>query len=354
MLPVRDDHAALLDAATPCIDVRSPGEFARGAVPGAINLPLLTDDERAEVGICYKRRGRDAAVALGHQLVRGETKAVRVTAWRDFAACNPRAAIYCARGGLRSAIAQRWLADVGKPLARVAGGFQALRGACIATLERARHRPLVLVGGRTGVGKTRVVRGAASGIDLEALANHRGSAFGGREQPQPTPIAFENALAVALLRLPETTTVPLEDEGRTIGRLVIPEPLFDAMQRAPIALLETTDEARVHNILTEYVLQAPAPQTQLPAALARIARRLGGSRYRRIAGLMNAAFAAGDPRDHGDAHRQWIRALLEHYYDPMYDHQLATKAARIAMRGDAGQVAAHLAEAQGATTAVGT
>ena len=347
MLPVRDDHIALLGEATPCIDVRSPGEFARGAVPGAVNLPLLTDAERAEVGICYKRRGRDAAVALGHRLVQGETKAARVASWRDFAARHPQAAIYCARGGLRSAMAQRWLADAGEHVARVAGGFQALRRVCIAILERARQRSFVLVGGRTGVGKTRLVRGARSGIDLEELAGHRGSAFGGHERPQPTPIAFENALAVALLRVPEATTAALEDEGRTIGRLAIPESLFDAMRQAPIVLLETADAERVDNILTEYVLEAPAPRVRLPAALDRITRRLGGSRHRQIAGLMDAAFAAGDPHDNREAHRRWIRALLKHYYDPMYDHQLAGKAARIALRGNAKQVAAYLAEAQG-------
>ncbi len=347
MLPIRDDHATLLRAATPAIDVRSPGEFARGAVPGAVNLPLLTDDERAQVGICYKAKGQAAAVALGHQLVSGAARRERIARWRDFATENRDAVFYCARGGLRSAIAQEWLAEDGVPRARVHGGFKALRQTCLAVLEQARCRRLLLVGGRTGTGKTRLVRGVPHSIDLEGLANHRGSAFGGLPTPQPPPIAFENALAAALLRLPPDAPIALEDEGRNIGRLAIPAPVLDAMRNAPIVLLEIPEPERVENILREYVLEADRPQERLPAALARIERRLGGARYREIAAQMEAAFAAGPPAQHPAPHRQWIRALLKHYYDPMYDHQLAGKRERVVLRGDAAQVAGYLAQATG-------
>ena len=348
MLPMRDDHATLLRDATPAIDVRSPGEFARGAVPGAVNLPLLMDDERARVGICYKAKGRAAAVALGHRLVSGPTRGERIARWRTFALAHSDAVFYCARGGLRSAIAQQWLAEEeGVSRARVRGGFKALRQTCLATLGQAPSRPLLLVGGRTGVGKTRLLGGVRHSIDLEGLANHRGSAFGGLPTPQPTPVAFENALAAALLRLPRDAPIALEDEGRTIGRLAIPAPMFDAMRRSPIVLLEASEAARVEHILREYVLQADAPQERLPAALARIERRLGGGRYRQIAAQMTAAFAAGDPAQHPAPHREWIHALLKHYYDPMYDHQLAGKRERVVLRGDATQVRAHLTQAIG-------
>ena len=347
MLPMRDDHATLLRDATPAIDVRSPGEFARGAVPGAVNLPLLMDDERARVGICYKAKGREAAVALGHRLVSGPTRGERIARWRTFALAHQDAVFYCARGGLRSAIAQQWLAGDGVSRARVRGGFKALRQACLATLGQAPSRPLLLVGGRTGAGKTRLLRGVRHSIDLEGLANHRGSAFGGLPTPQPTPVAFENALAAALLGLPRDAPIALEDEGRTIGRLAIPAPVFDAMRRSPIVLLEASEAARVEHILREYVLQADAPQERLPAALARIERRLGGVRYRQIAAQMNAAFAAGPAAQNLAPHREWIRALLTHYYDPMYDHQLAGKHERVVLRGDAAQVRAYLTRAIG-------
>ncbi len=344
-LPVRDDHAALLRDATPAIDVRSPGEFARGAVPGAVNLPLLTNEERAQVGIRYKAKGRAAAVALGHDLVRGQAKRERLEAWRAFALDHGDAVLYCARGGLRSAIAQQWLAESGVTRPRVHGGFKALRQTCLAVLEQAPARRLLLIGGRTGAGKTRLLRRVRGGIDLEALANHRGSAFGGYCTPQPAPVAFENALAAALLGVRQDAPIILEDEGRTVGRLAIPTPLFDAMRTAPIVLLETPDAERVDNILREYVLDAERARERLPAALARIERRLGGARYRQIAARMTAAFAAGAPAQHPLAHREWIRALLKHYYDPMYDHQIAGKAARIVLRGDAERVAAYLAAA---------
>ena len=340
---VVDDHANILRDARPLIDVRSPSEFRRGSVPGSANLPLLTDDERVAVGKIYKTDGRDAAVALGHELVADDNKASRVAAWRAFAVKHPNALITCWRGGLRSQIAQTWLAEAGIDLPRVAGGFKALRHVCLDTIEAAGARRFVVVGGRTGAGKTRIVQAAPAHVDLETVANHRGSAFGGLPTPQPPPVTFENALAVALLRLAPDAPVVVEDESRTIGRLAIPVALYNAMQQAPIALLEVEDPDRVDNIYREYVVDADDPEPHLTASLARIERRLGGVRYRELAALMDAAFRADAPgRD--DAHRLWIRRLLAYYYDPMYDYQLAGKTDRIAMRGDRAEVATYLAE----------
>lgn len=341
-LPAMHDYARILREGCPLIDVRSPTEFRRGTVPGAVNLPLLDDDERAAVGKTYKQHGSEAAVALGHQLVSGATKATRVAAWQNFAARHPETVITCWRGGLRSAIVQQWLTDAGTELARVAGGFKALRRFCLDTIQSAgESRRFILVGGRTGSGKTRVVQGAPAYVDLEAHANHRGSAFGGMPTPQPTPVSFENALAVALLKQPQNATIALEDESRTIGRLALPETLYNAMQQAPIALLDVDDEVRIGNIYQEYVVDADDPEHHLTTGLSRIERRLGGVRYREIAALMEAAFKADAPQRR-NAHREWIKRLLEYYYDPMYDYQLAGKKDRVVMRGDAGDVADHL------------
>lgn len=343
-MPATDDYAAILKRSLPLIDVRAPAEFVGGAVPGAVNLPLLDDAERAAVGKAYKARGRDAAVALGHRLVDGETKAARLAAWRAFATDHPEAMVYCWRGGLRSEIVQRWLAASGIEVPRIAGGFKALRRFCLDIIAGSPARRFVLVGGRTGCGKTATVRRAAAHLDLEALANHRGSAFGGLPAPQPSPVAFENALAVALLKLDPAAPVVVEDESRTIGRLAIPEPLFDAMGRAPIALLVVPDDQRIDNIYQEYVVEATAPRKHLTNALAHIERRLGGSRYREIAALMGEAFAAVDRCESRELHREWIGRLLRYYYDPMYDYQLQGKAERIAVQGDGSQIEAYLAD----------
>ena len=342
--PLLADYEAILRCARPLIDVRSPVEFARGQIPGAVNLPLLADAERDAVGKEYKARGRDAAVALGHRLVGGDVKASRVAAWHDFAVAHPEAVITCWRGGLRSEIAQTWLAEAGVELPRVAGGVKALRRFGLDVIEESgARRRFVLVGGRTGTGKTLVVRNAHANVDLEALANHRGSAFGAFPTPQPPPVTFENALAVALLRLPAAEPIVVEDESRTIGRLALPEPLYEAMGRAPIALLDVEYPQRVDNIYREYVLDAVEPAEHLPIRLARIEPRLGGVRYREVAELMRSAFESGDA-DQRAAHHRWIERLLRYYYDPMYDYQLESKMDRVVVRGGVDEVAAYLGD----------
>lgn len=337
------DYESLLRSARPLIDVRSPAEFARGKLPDAVNLPLLADEERDAVGKEYKARGRDAAVALGQRLVAGDVKASRIAAWHEFAVAQPQAVITCWRGGLRSEIAQAWLAEAGVELPRVAGGVKALRRFGLDVIAKSSaQRRLVVVGGRTGTGKTLVVRRAEVHIDLEALANHRGSAFGGFPTPQPPPVTFENALAGALLRLPVSEPIVVEDESRTIGRLALPEPFYQAMGRAPIALLEVDYAQRVDNIHREYVLDAADPDQHLPARLERIEPRLGGVRYREVAALMHAAFEATDPDEQRAGHHGWIERLLRYYYDPMYDYQLKGKMDRVVMRGGADEVTEYL------------
>ena len=334
---------ALLAENVPLIDIRAPAEFAQGAFPASVNLPLLTDAERHEVGLTYGKDGQDAALARGHELVSGTVRAERTRAWARFAESHCGCWLYCWRGGLRSRIAQSWLEKEGIAVPRVAGGYKTLRRACLATLEGAAgdsKRWLVLAG-RTGSGKTRVASGLANAIDLEGLANHRGSAFGALPGGQPTPIAFENALAVAYLKH-DAPTLILEDESRTIGRLALPAAWHERMGAAPLALLEATTEERIRNIGSEYVEQPLAggvsPEDlhgRLAESLDRIRKRLGGDRHARIRAALDEGFGNG-------GHEQWIRLLLEWYYDPMYDYQLASKRRRIVFRGNAAAVTEYL------------
>jgi tRNA 2-selenouridine synthase len=336
----------------PLIDTRAPLEFAKGAFPNAINLPLMTDQERAKVGTCYKKHGQEAAIKLGHQLVKGEVKAERVAAWQAFAEQHPQGYLYCFRGGLRSQISQQWLQEAGHPYPRISGGYKAMRRYLIDTLERRiPEMPLVILGGRTGCAKTHLLTSLPRFIDLEGLANHRGSAFGKRIGGQPAQIGFENALAIALLKLHHQhgdQPIVVEDESHLIGRNAIPHSLQQAMQNAPLVLLDVTLEQRVEHSYHDYILDnLQALQQQfgeqqgfelfadgLREAMSKLRRRIGDLRYRELLALLEQGLADhlnGQP----EHHKAWIEPLLTEYYDPMYDYQLTKKQPRIVFRGDA-------------------
>lgn len=334
------DYRRLFLDDAPLLDTRAPGEFARGAFPCATSLPLMNDAERAAVGTCYRQRGQAAAIALGHELVSGSVREQRLAAWSAFARAHPQGFLYCFRGGLRSQIVQQWLAEVGIHYPRVVGGYKAMRRFLLDTLDaRARLGHFVLVAGATGSGKTRALRGLPRAIDLEGLARHRGSAFGRLLEAQPSQIDFENALAIALLRL-ESGPGPvfLEDEGRLIGRLALPESLRERMAASPLLVIEEPLAARVQVLLEDYVVDLGARfraargsdasachEERLLGDLERIRRRLGGERQLRIAALLRAAFAEQRRSGSIDAHRAWIERLLVEYYDPMYAHQMAQR-----------------------------
>lgn len=340
----RVDLEALLAGTTPFLDVRAPAEHARGAVPRSVNLPLLDDDERHQVGLTYKTRGQDAAVARGHELVSGDVREARERAWLKHVEDHPDTWMYCWRGGQRSEIAQRWLAGRGVDLPRVPGGFKALRHACLDVLDRApTEKKWIVLAGRTGSGKTDVLGTLGNAIDLEGRAAHRGSAFGATDRPQPAPVNFENTLAVDYLRH-RGGTVVVEDESRTIGRLAVPEAWHAHMQTVPLALLEVPMAVRVANIEREYVagplyrgIPPAALYARLSDALGRIRRRLGGDRHRRIQAELDNAFMAAA------GHGAWIERLLTWYYDPMYDYQLSGKRERVVIEGGPEEVRAFLA-----------
>ncbi|MCB1684130.1 MAG: tRNA 2-selenouridine(34) synthase MnmH [Pseudomonadales bacterium] len=339
------DLGALLRADTPFIDLRSPGEFAAGAVPCAVNLPLLTDVERARVGKTYKDAGQGAAIRLGHSLVEGKTKAERLSRWQDFITGHPQAWLYCWRGGLRSETVQTWLAESGIHIPRVAGGFKALRHHCLETLARApeAQREWLVLGGKTGSGKTQLLQTISWSIDLEGLANHRGSAFGARTTEQPAPIGFENALAVAYIKHQHPRLL-LEDESRLIGRMAIPPAWHARMQRSPLLILEVDKAIRCANICREYIDEPLAAGTAASAlfdhyhrAIDKIRRRLGGQRTSAIHQELRRGFETG-------AHEAWVMRLLEWYYDPMYDYQLGKKRTRVIAEGDRQDLAVLLEE----------
>lgn len=362
-LPVIDDLYSLFVSATPLLDVRAPVEFQAGAFPNATNCPLMDDQDRAEIGKRYKQQGQDAAIALGLARVSGATKMQRVAAWQAFAHQYPDGVLYCFRGGLRSRIAQQWLFEAtGIDYPRVQGGYKRMRRFLLQQLEvlPGRIRPVIL-SGRTGAGKTLFLHTFQQQVDLEGLANHRGSAFGGQPSPQPSQIQFENALAVGLLRKVHQgmADLLLEDEGRKIGSLHVPDTLFQRMAQAPVVVLEVPDAERVEHSYREYVEDAlqryiawhggdalqgqQAFQAYWQASLDKIQQRLGGERYQHANRLLQQAFRQHNEEGGTAAYYDVVRFLLLEYYDPMYDYQLSRKRGRVIYAGGSDAVRAFLA-----------
>ena len=154
----------------PFIDTRAPIEFQRGSFPSAVNIPLMSDDEREQVGVCYKEQGEQAAVALGHQLVSGNAKEERVAAWIEHVKRHENAALFCFRGGLRSKTVQSWLATSGYQVPLVNGGYKALRSFLLTSLEECLSElNLVVIGGRTGVAKTALLNEACDTLRLSLI-----------------------------------------------------------------------------------------------------------------------------------------------------------------------------------------
>lgn len=350
-LPETDRYPELFLGDAPMLDVRAPVEFAQGAFPAASNVPLMNDTERHKIGIRYQQKGQEAAIALGHQLVQGDVKAERVERWVAFAKAHPHGCLYCFRGGLRSRIAQQWLHEAGVNYPRVTGGYKAMRHFLLEELERnTQTLPLIVLSGRTGTGKTRLLNRFPNPVDLEGLARHRGSSFGRMLTEQPSQIDFENALSVALMKArhkAEEQSVFVEDEGHLIGRRALPVCLRKRMQQAALVVLEQPLASRVEIILEDYVIDMSqafrerdgeepgfaAFRQYLLGALQRIRKRLGGLRHQQLEDIMEAALDAQQRHNDLDGHREWITALLRDYYDPMYDYQLEQKAGRILRRG---------------------
>ncbi|MDB2602250.1 tRNA 2-selenouridine(34) synthase MnmH [Gammaproteobacteria bacterium] len=342
-----DRFTELLLNSTPLIDVRAECEYHDGHIPHSVNLPLLNDGERAEVGTCYKRKGQEAAITLGTELVSGDTKKERMSAWIRFIADNPTAVVLCFRGGLRSQTVQKWLAESGLQRPLISGGYKALRRHLLRTTIRvASEKKIIIVAGKTGTGKTHLINNLTRSVDLEGLANHRGSAFGRRVSAQPAQSVFENLLALDLLRQEREggATLFLEDESRAIGSISLPLELHRAMSVAPIVRVEESLDFRVETILNDYIvsnltdfrLLDPVQgdflfSESLLASLDRIKKRLGGERHSALRDIMSAALTSNN--DH-DQHRAWIRGLLVDYYDPMYEYQMTKKARRVVFKGD--------------------
>lgn len=336
---------------TPLIDVRAPVEFNLGSLPNSVNLPIMNNEERAFVGTTYKTSGREEALKLGNQLVSGEVRESRLGQWARQIQLRPDAVIYCFRGGLRSQITQRWLAERGIERPLIEGGYKVARTFLREQIDKfSDSSSMLILSGPTGSAKTHILKQSRSfypSIDLEALACHRGSAFGGLGIIQPSQIDFENSLAVKVLKLAsqELPKVLIEDESRLIGRCAIPEIFFGSMREAELLYVEESFEQRVENIFQDYIVQtaigtgdlekASVQFAEFEKAVNQISRKLGGARAQEIQqDIVNSKNIFLKDSKKLESNKLWISKLLTYYYDPLYANSLAKRSPKIVIRGN--------------------
>jgi len=305
-LRLRDQGALLVDA-------RSESEFAEGSIPGAINVPLLDDAQRAEVGTLYKQRGKAEAKLLGVRLVAPKIPAMVEMVLQGLAGAKPPVVVFCWRGGMRSRSLATFLELAGIPARQLIGGHKAFRSQVREFFDSGRWGRLLVLRGMTGVGKTRLLdRLQGEGypvLDLEGLANHRGSAFGSLGLgAQPTQKQFEAVLWDALRRIPADGYALAEGESRNIGRLTLPKRVYAALQLEPSLWIEASLDYRCQVILEEY----PALDQLRGAFVAPILAlkpRLGGETVEALLQLLDAG-----------EWQELVRRLMVDYYDPLYRH----------------------------------
>jgi len=261
----------------PLIDVRSPGEFKKGHIPGAVNIPLFSDEERAHVGTVYVRQSKEKATELGYRYV--NPKLNDFISQSKQVAPDGRVSVHCWRGGMRSHSFAQHLFDNGFPHTTVIrGGYKAFRHYILDMFDILFD--LRIVGGYTGSGKTHIITQLREmgyqAVDLEGLAKHKGSAFGAMgDLAQPTVEQFENNLSEVWRKLDYSLPIWLEDESHNIGGVNIPMNLYNQMRNAPLYFLNITKEERAKLLVNEY---SDVDAEILAEGIRKISKRLDGQK----------------------------------------------------------------------------
>ncbi len=295
----------------PVIDVRTPSEYQQGHIPGALNLPLFSDDERAEIGTIYTQISRDESIKRGLEFVGPKMRdfVEQALEWCP----RKQALVHCWRGGMRSQ-SMAWLLQFsGIQTKTLEGGYKSYRNFALQCFEPPQN--IIILGGMTGSGKTHVLHKLKEQgeqvIDLEGLAHHKGSAFGSLgEKPQPSNEHFENLIAYLLKDMDPQRPVWLEDESINIGKNKIPDALFKQMRSAPIVELKVPHENRIKQLVSDY---SQYPIDELKESVLKIERRLGGQRTKQ-------ALDALDEENYA-----LVADLTLMYYDKTYKHGLSLR-----------------------------
>ena len=297
-----------LAAPGPVLDVRSPSEYEQGHIPAAVSFPLFSNQERAQVGICYKQKGRDAAVELGFDLLGPKLGEMVRTA--KTIAPDKTVRVHCWRGGMRSGGVGWGLQMAGFQVTTLEGGYKAFRRWMRQVF--AAPRTMIVLGGMTGTGKTLILQALRQQgeqvLDLEGLANHRGSSFGSLDMPpQPSTEHFENLIGDRLAQLDSQRPVWIEAESRRVGTCRIPEELFQQMEVAPTLEIVRPLEERLDILVQIY---GQTDRTGLIEATERIRKRLGGQRAQKAVELIR-----------NEQPHEVCKILLD-YYDRTYRYDL--------------------------------
>lgn len=292
----------------PILDARSEGEFAQGHIPGSINLPILNNEERKIVGTIYKQRGSQEAVVKGFELVGPRFHSIIQDAFRLFP--DKKIITYCWRGGMRSEIISWLLGMAGFEILRLKGGYKTYRTLTYEAVRKERN--FIVLGGKTGVGKTVLLQALIGAgepvIDLEKIANHKGSSFGGiGQERQPSIEHFENLLAEELLKIPISERIWIENESRRIGKVVLSEEFYHNIITSPLIEITKSESERIAHIASEYAI---LPEKDLLEAVMRLQKKLGGKRTSEAMEDIKAK-----------RHDSWIANLLI-YYDKAYEFEL--------------------------------
>lgn len=290
---------------TMIVDVRSPAEFEAGSIPGAENIPLLDDLERSLVGVLYKNYGQQSALEKGYEIFEPKTDGY-LSCFKHLPA-GREIAVFCARGGMRSQVVVSFLRANGFPAVQLSGGYKAFRAWTLKHFDQFRIRHPVILHGKTGVGKTLVLDRLPNTLDLEELAQHRGSLFGGIGKAPVAQKVFDAALLQRLTELDHTRAVFIEGESRKIGRINLPAALFKQMKSGRMVLLEASIETRARRTVEAYIQSQPAAIGEIRHTITRLEKDLGKKAVRRLL----AEFDAGN-------YQSCFETILTEYYDRKY------------------------------------